>query len=87
MTEPSPGNKGYGAQTWLNWPQPDGPRLWEGLPAATFSMNGHLGQFVVVDRSRAVTVVRLGKTDEGKHAPVRTGIVKIIQLFAKEGAK
>jgi len=87
MTEPSPANKGYGAQTWLNWPQPDRGRLWEGLPAATFSMNGHLGQFVVVDRTRAVTVVRLGKTDEDKRDPVRAGIVKIIELFAKEGSK
>lgn len=87
MTEPSPTNKAYGFHTWLNWPQGGAPRMWEGLPAAAFSMNGHLGQFVVVDRSRAVTVVRLGKTDDDKHGPLRAGIVKIVQQYSKEGAK
>lgn len=81
MTAPSPANPGYGAQVWLNKPQPDGPPLWQGLPDSAFSMNGHLGQFVVVDRQSGVTVVRLGKTDEDKHAPVRAAIVRIIQLF------
>ena len=87
MTEPSPANKGYGAQTWLNWPQPDGTRMWEGLSASTFSMNGHLGQYVVVDRTRAVTVVRLGKTDDGRHGPIRAGIVRVAQRFAKGGTR
>jgi len=87
MTEPSPANKGYGGQLWLNRPQPDGPALWAGLSPAAFSMNGHLGQFVVIDRSRAVTVVRLGRTDEGKHDPVRAGIVRIIQQFPEKGTE
>ena len=87
MTEPSPANKGYGGQLWLNRPQPDGPTLWAGLPAGVFSMNGHVGQFVVVSRGNGVTVVRLGKTDDGKHDPVRAGIVRIIQLFPNGGAK
>lgn len=81
MTRPSPGNPGYGAQIWLNRPQPDGPPLWQGLPASVFSMNGHVGQFVVVDRQNGVTVVRLGKTDDDRHGPVRQAIVRIIQLF------
>lgn len=87
MTEPSPGNKGYGGQTWLNRPQPDAPPLWQGLSPGTFSMNGHLGQFVVVSRTNAVTVVRLGKTNDGLNDPVRAGIVQIIKLFPSEGVK
>ncbi|MFO1255157.1 MAG: serine hydrolase [Sphingomonadaceae bacterium] len=81
MTEPSPGNRGYGAQLWLNRPQPDGPALWAGLGPQVFSMNGHVGQFVVVDRQSGVIVVRLGKTDDAGHDPVRAGIVRIIQLY------
>ena len=81
MTAPSPANPGYGAQIWLNRPQSDGPALWAGLPASVFSLNGHAGQFVVVSRDNGVTVVRLGKTAEGQHGPVRAGIVRIVRLF------
>lgn len=81
MTAPSPANPGYGAQIWLNRPQSDGTPLWAGLPTTVFSLNGHAGQFVVVSRDNGVTVVRLGKTAETRHGPVRAGIVRIIQLF------
>lgn len=47
----------------------------------------HLGQYVTVSPEQGVTVVRLGKTDEGKHEPVRAAVARIIQLFPKEGAK
>ncbi|MFM5886102.1 MAG: serine hydrolase domain-containing protein, partial [Novosphingobium sp.] len=88
MVTPSPRNPGYGAQTWLNRPQvDDGHVEWPGAPQSTFSMNGHLGQFVVVSPSQGVTVVRLGKTDEGQHTPVRAAIARIIQLFPKEPPK
>jgi CubicO group peptidase (beta-lactamase class C family) len=87
MTESAPGNKGYGGQTWLNRAQSDEPPMWQGLAPSVFSMNGHLGQFVVVDRTRAVTVVRLGKTDDARHDPVRAGIVKIIRQFPQEGVQ
>jgi CubicO group peptidase (beta-lactamase class C family) len=87
MTEPNPRNPGYGAQTWLNRPQADDGHIeWPGAPASTFSMNGHLGQYVTVSPEQGVIVVRLGKTDEGKHEPVRAAIARIIQLFPKEGA-
>lgn len=82
MTTSNPRNPGYGAQTWLNKRQPDETEVaFPGAPSSTFSMNGHLGQFVVVSPQQGVTVVRLGKTDEGAHAPVRAAIAKIIGLF------
>ena len=85
MTTSSPHNPGYGAQTWLNHPAAPGETaMWPGLPGAVFSLNGHLGQFVVVSRGNGVTVVRLGKTNEGQHEPVRRAIARIIQLFPKE---
>ena len=87
MTSPAPGNRGYGGQLWRNQPQPGGTVLWPGTGDGTFSLNGHLGQFVVVSRSNAVTVVRLGKTNEGQHEPVRRAIARIIQLFRKDQAQ
>ena len=87
MTAPAPGNPGYGGQLWRNAPQGDGTVLWPGTGAETFSLNGHLGQFVVVSRSNSVTVVRLGKTNEGQHGPVRRAIARIIQLFRKDTAQ
>ena len=84
MTTPSPHNPGYGAQLWLNRAPPGEAAMWSGLGGSVFSMNGHLGQFVVVSRGNGVTVVRLGKTNEGQHEPVRRAIARIVQLFPKE---
>ena len=89
MTSPAPHNPGYGAQLWLNHPQAgsgseNGMVLFPGAGDAAFSMNGHLGQFVLVSRRTGVTIVRLGKTDENAHEPVRVALAKIVQLFAKE---
>ena len=85
MTSPSPPNQGYGAQTWLNRPQAsDGHLEWPGAGAATFSMNGHLGQYVTIAPERGVVVVRLGKTLDGEHEPVRDRIARMIRLFPKE---
>ncbi len=86
MTTSSPHNPGYGAQLWLNHALPGEAAMWPGLGGNVFSMNGHLGQFVVVSRDNGVTVVRLGKTNEGQHEPVRRAIARIIQVFPKEGS-
>lgn len=88
MTSPSPRSPNYGAQTWLNHPaRESGARQWPGAGSRTFSMNGHLGQYVVIAPDRAVTVVRLGKTNDGpgKHEPIRAAIARIITLFPKTG--
>lgn len=86
MTAASPRNPGYGAQTWLNRPQADdGKQLFPGAPQSVFSLNGHLGQYVVVSPTQRLTVVRLGKTNDPVGAPVREKIARIVQLFAKAG--
>jgi CubicO group peptidase (beta-lactamase class C family) len=85
MTAPSPRSRNYGAQTWLNRPHAEGAEVeWPGAPASTFSMNGHLGQYVVVSRLQGLTVVRLGKTQDDAGEPVRHAVAKIITLFPKE---
>jgi CubicO group peptidase (beta-lactamase class C family) len=82
MTAPSPRNPGYGAQTWLNRPQADdGSQRFPGAPQSAFSINGHLGQHIVVSPAQGVTVVRLGKTNDSVGAPVREKIARIVELF------
>lgn len=87
MTTPNPHNSGYGAQTWLNRPQP-GESLppFPGAPRTAFSMNGHLGQFVLISPAQGLTVVRLGRTLDGEHQPVRKAMGQIAALFPKEAA-
>lgn len=87
MTTANPRNPGYGAQTWLNRAQPgEDERPFPGAPRSAFSMNGHLGQFVLVVPDRELTIVRLGKTLDGEHRPVRTAMGRIAALYsAREG--
>ena len=85
MVKGNPRNPGYGAQIWLNHPQAeDGTIQFPGAPSGAFSMNGHLGQYVAVSPRQSLTVVRLGRTDDGAHQPVRDAIARIIQLFPKD---
>ena len=85
MVKGNPRNPGYGAQIWLNHPQAeDGTIQFPGAPSSAFSMNGHLGQYVAVSPRQSLTVVRLGRTDDGAHQPVRDAIARIIQLFPKD---
>ena len=88
MIKGNPRNPGYGGQIWLNHPQADdGTVQFPGAPSSVFSMNGHLGQYVVVSRSHGLTVVRLGRTDDAAHQPVRDAMARIIQLFPKDQNK
>ena len=81
LTTPSPRSANYGGHTWLNRPDADGSVQWPGAPASVFSMNGHLGQYVVISRDHRLVVVRLGKTQDGQHEPVRAALARIITLF------
>lgn len=84
MTTPSPGAPDYGAQTWLNRPSGTDRRSLfpDDAPQDAFSLIGHLGQYVFVSPSQELTVVRLGKTQDGE---LRNGLVsrlaRLTQLF------
>ncbi len=83
MTTPSPPNPGYGAQVWLNRPGPGGFVQWPGAPASVFSMNGHLGQHVLVNRVNGMVVVRLGKTQDNSRDPLRKALARLVTLYPK----
>ena len=86
MTTPSPRNPGYGAQLWLNHPQPDGKEmLFPGqAPASVIACIGHLGQYVIVSPSQKLTIVRLGQTDDPTRAALRARLASIAALFPRD---
>jgi CubicO group peptidase (beta-lactamase class C family) len=83
MTTPSPRNPGYGAQVWLNRPQPDGREvLFPGAaPASMFACIGHLGQYILVSPNQRLTVVRLGKTDDEQRDALRRRLADLVRVF------
>lgn len=83
MTTPSPRNQGYGAQIWLNRPQPDGREvLFPGAaPASMFACIGQLGQYILVSPSQRLTVVRLGKTDAAERDALRRRLADLVGVF------
>lgn len=83
MTRPSPRNPGYGAQLWLNRPQPDGSEvLFPGrAPESLFACIGHLGQYLLVSPDQKLTVVRLGHSEEEQRSAVRNHLAGILSLF------
>ncbi len=86
MTAPSPRNRGYGAQLWLNHPQaPGGETLLPGnLPASLFACAGHGGQYVIVSPSQKLTIVRLGKSGDPERAALRGHLAGIAGMFGRE---
>lgn len=70
MKTPSQRYPGYGLQTWLNRPRPEGGSMFPGAPDTVASAEGHLGQHVTVSPEaadgRGIVVVRLGNTREGE---------------------
>lgn len=85
MRAPSMRNQGYGAQLWLNRPQPSGKEvLFPGrAPADAFASIGHLGQYIVVSPRQRLTVVRLGHSTEEQRAQVRDHLAGIFELFPR----
>jgi len=62
-TTPTPASGGrYGAHWWLNAADPEGasPRMWPSLPPEVYAARGHSGQYLVVDPTAELVVVRLG---------------------------
>jgi CubicO group peptidase (beta-lactamase class C family) len=61
---PAPAYNGYGYQWWLD------PAYEQGLPADTFSADGHDGQYIYVIPSKDLVVVRNGHYDKFDGPPI-----------------
>jgi CubicO group peptidase (beta-lactamase class C family) len=86
MVEPAPHNPGYGAQIWLNAPQPNGhEELFPArAPHSIFACIGHLGQYVIVSPDQHLTIVRLGKTDAAMRPALVQKLGDIVQLYQRD---
>lgn len=85
MTSSSPASPDYGAMVWLNKPSetPDRDVLFADRgPEDAFAAVGHLGQYVIVAKDRALTIVRLGKTDGEGRAALVSELADIVELYA-----
>ncbi len=86
MKTPSPTDNSYGGHIWLNRKREGGRNqvlFPDKGPRDAFSALGHLGQFVLVSPQHKLTVVRLGKTNDGDLDPVNDRLAKIVALFPK----
>lgn len=83
MVTPSPREAQYGAQIWLNRTPTSGESSLfpDRGPKDLFACIGHLGQYVMVSPSRGLTVVRLGKTQDDKLAPLVDGLADVVALY------
>lgn len=83
MVTPSPREAQYGAQIWLNRTPANGNSSLfpDRGPKDLFACIGHLGQYVIVSPSRGLTIVRLGKTQDGELAPLVDGLADVVALY------
>ena len=85
MKASSPTDNSYGGHIWLNRKRNDGRDqvlFPDKGPHDVFSALGHLGQFVLVSPKHKLTIVRLGKTNDGDLDPVNDQLAKIVALFS-----
>ncbi len=83
MATPNPQEAQYGATLWLNRRATHGAASLfpDQGPADLVACEGHLGQFVLVSRSRGLVVVRLGMTPEDRLDKVAARLGDIVALF------
>ncbi|PEQ12075.1 serine hydrolase [Novosphingobium sp. PC22D] len=83
MRRPSPRNPGYGAQLWLNAPQPDGSdRLWPGwISDQAFGCLGEYGQYLVGSPDQLLTLVRLGHSEGEQEQALHRHLGEMLALF------
>ncbi|MBE5073919.1 serine hydrolase [Erythrobacteraceae bacterium E2-1 Yellow Sea] len=87
MVSPSPRSPQYGLQTWLNreFRTKDSaethPLFPDRAPASTFSLIGHMGQYVIVSPSQRVTLVRLGHSTSEEREALKPQMADVLELY------
>ncbi|HEY1124247.1 MAG TPA: serine hydrolase [Sphingobium sp.] len=79
MTSPSPANRAYGGQLWLNRPGPHTDLFPGEARADIFGAVGYRGQFIVVSPSQRLTIVRLGNTNEPEMPALRHALAVLVR--------
>ena len=82
MTTPSDRNPAYGGHLWLNREGGDGNPLFPGRGSRRiFAAIGHHGQYLVVDPTRRLVILRMGLSTAEQYGAVRRGLLRLVELF------
>lgn len=81
MTTPSPRNAAYGGHVWLNR-EGEGNPLFPGRGSRRiFSAVGHHGQYLLVDPTRRLVILRIGVSTDEQYTGVRRALLRLVELF------
>lgn len=87
MLTPSSRSAQYGFQIWLNRDHRQAgsnephPLFPDRAPETTFSLIGHLGQYVIASPQQRVTIVRLGHSNSEERPAMMGGLADILELY------
>ncbi len=81
MTTPSPRNPAYGGHVWLNR-DGEGNPLFPGRGSRRiFAAVGHHGQYLLIDPTRRLVIVRMGVSTGEQYTGVRRALLRLVELF------
>ena len=81
MKTPSPHNAGYGGHLWLNHEGAMNPLFPGRGSSRIFAAVGHHGQYLVIDPTRRLVILRIGVSVDEQYNGVRRALVRLIELF------
>lgn len=81
MKTPSAHNAAYGGHLWLNREGRGNPLFPGRGSSRIFAAVGHHGQYLVIDPTRRLVILRIGLSDDAQYLGVRRALVQLIELF------
>lgn len=81
MTTPSARNPAYGGHIWLNR-EGEGNPLFPGRGSRRiFAAVGHHGQYLLIDPTRRLVILRMGISSDEHYLGVRRALLRLVELF------
>lgn len=81
MTTPSALNAAYGGHIWLNR-EGEGNPLFPGRGSRRiFAAVGHHGQYLLIDPTRRLVILRMGISNDEQYLGIRRALVRLVEMF------
>lgn len=81
MSTPSALNAAYGGHIWLNR-EGEGNPLFPGRGSRRiFAAVGHHGQYLLIDPTRRLVILRIGISNDEQYLGVRRALVRLVEMF------
>lgn len=81
MTTPSVRNAAYGGHLWLNREGTGNPLFPGRGSRRIFAAVGHHGQYLLIDPTRRLVILRMGISNDEQYLGVRRALVRLVELF------